>query len=199
MCLVTPLHLLHTYRDAVRAARIRPALDQWTRAGQGQRGRASRHRDLRWRHLLQSRRVLVPRARIAYRCADTITDRTRQAARRRLRAACIRLQAVLIRLQVPRLSVLRAATRAARLDGRRRRGEDAAGTRLLLYSPGSSTGRKSGFMTWRLLHLPDRASSPLLLTMPAARHVGLHRARDHRDPRVRLCGRHGRYGRPRAA
>ena len=62
-----------------------------------------------------------------------------------------------------------------------------------------STGRKSGFMTWRLLHLPDRASSPLLLTMPAARHVGLHRARDHRDPRGRLCGRHGRYGRPRAA
>lgn len=62
-----------------------------------------------------------------------------------------------------------------------------------------STGRKSGVMTWRLLHLPDRASSLLLLTMPAARHVGLHRARDHRDHRGRLCGRHGRYGRPRAA
>ena len=61
--------------------------------------------------------------------------------RMRLRAACIRVQAVLIRLQVPRLSVLRAATRAACLDGRRRRGENAAGTRLYYYSKGRKGGR----------------------------------------------------------
>ena len=81
------------------------------------------------------RRPVVPPPSIS-RTAGTLTTHTvqallirSQAALVRLQAACIRLQAVLIRLQVPRLSVLRAAARAAWLDGRRRCGRYDAGTR----------------------------------------------------------------------
>ena len=84
--------------------------------------------------------VLVPRARIAYRPCR-YDHRPHKTSCTHAPTSCMhtRVQAVLIRLQVPRLSVLRAATRAACLDGRRRRGENAAGTRLL-----HSKGRKGG-------------------------------------------------------
>ena len=197
MCLVTPLHLLHTYRHAVRAARIRPALDQWTRAGQGQRRRAARHRDLRWRHLLQSRRVLVPRARIAYRLCR-YDHRPHRTSCTHAPTSCMHTLAGCPHT-VAGTSTPSSARRYTRCvprwapASRRRCCGHAPITIVRVVGVG-------GVMTWRLLHPPDCASSLLLLTMSAARHVGLHRARDHRDPRGRLCGRRGRYGRrPRAA